>query len=127
MFITGGGSGIGACLVKAFARQAAHVAFVDIDAAVFVIDCLPNMTAAEVTSNTAPLVAHHFGEEVTVGALPREDAGGISFAKAERLIGYRPAHTWRDYLDADGLLLDAPRERLARGETGVQRGRAALT
>jgi hypothetical protein len=30
---------------------------VDIDAAVFVIDCLPNMTAAEVTSNTGPLVA----------------------------------------------------------------------
>src|SRR5215207_556003 len=69
------------------------------------------------------LIAHHFGEEVTVGALPREDAGGISFAKAERLIGYRPAHTWRDYLGEDGLLLDAPRERLARGETGVQRGR----
>ena len=73
------------------------------------------------------LIAHHFGEEVTVGTLPREDAGGISFAKAERLIGYRPAHTWRDYLGEDGLLLDAPRERLARGETGVQRGRAALS
>ena len=52
---------------------------------------------------------------VAVGALPREDAGGISFAKAEQLIGYRPAHTWRDYLGEDGLLLDAPRERLAPG------------
>jgi UDP-glucose 4-epimerase len=72
------------------------------------------------------LIEHHYGEEVTVGELPREDAGGISFAKAERLLGYRPAHTWRDYLDDSGLLLDAPRERLARGETGVQRGRAAL-
>lgn len=30
---------------------------VDIEAAIFVIDCLPNMTAAEVTANTAPLVA----------------------------------------------------------------------
>lgn len=30
---------------------------VEIKAAAFVIDCLPNMTAAEVTSNTAPLVA----------------------------------------------------------------------
>lgn len=30
VFITGGGSGIGACLVAAFARQGAHVAFVDI-------------------------------------------------------------------------------------------------
>jgi len=33
VFITGGGSGIGACLVSAFAHQAALVAFVDIDAA----------------------------------------------------------------------------------------------
>lgn len=72
------------------------------------------------------LIAHHFGEAVSVGPLPREDAGGISFAKAERMIGYRPAHTWRDYLGEDGLLLDAPRERLARGETAVQPGRAAL-
>jgi len=30
VFITGGGSGIGACLVEAFARQGAKVAFVDI-------------------------------------------------------------------------------------------------
>ncbi|WP_425616668.1 SGNH/GDSL hydrolase family protein [Anatilimnocola sp. NA78] len=30
---------------------------VDIEAAAYVIDCLPNMTAAEVTANTAPLVA----------------------------------------------------------------------
>lgn len=30
---------------------------VEIDAAVFVIDCLPNMTAAEVSANTSPLVA----------------------------------------------------------------------
>jgi UDP-glucose 4-epimerase len=73
------------------------------------------------------LVAHHFGEAVSVAAdLPREDAGGISYAKAERLFGYRPAHSWRDYLGEDGALLDAPRERLARGETSVQRGRAAL-
>jgi len=31
VFITGGGSGIGACLVDGFSRQGAHVAFVDID------------------------------------------------------------------------------------------------
>jgi D-xylose 1-dehydrogenase len=32
VFITGGGSGIGACLVEAFARQSSRVAFVDIAA-----------------------------------------------------------------------------------------------
>ncbi len=31
VFITGGGSGIGGCLVDAFARQGARVAFIDID------------------------------------------------------------------------------------------------
>ena len=32
IFITGGATGIGAALVKAFAQQGANVAFVDIDA-----------------------------------------------------------------------------------------------
>lgn len=73
------------------------------------------------------LIAHHFGDEVVVGELAREDAGGISSAKAERLIGYRPTRSWRDYLSADGVLLDEARERLARGLTGVQLGRAALS
>ncbi|HEX6026715.1 MAG TPA: NAD(P)-dependent oxidoreductase [Solirubrobacter sp.] len=72
------------------------------------------------------LIAHHYGEEVTVGELPREDAGGISYAKAERLLGYAPTRSWRDYLTPEGVLLEAARERLDRGQTGVQRGRAAL-
>jgi lysophospholipase L1-like esterase len=38
-------------------EQAVTDCLVDIDAAVFVIDCLPNMNAAEVTANTGPLVA----------------------------------------------------------------------
>jgi nucleoside-diphosphate-sugar epimerase len=75
----------------------------------------------------AELIAHHYGEEVQVRALDREDAAGISSAKAARLIGYRPTRSWRDYLAPDGSLLPEVRERLARGETGVQRGRAALS
>jgi len=73
------------------------------------------------------LVAHHFGEEVTVGPLPREDAGGISTGKAERLRGWHPTRSWRDYLSGDGVLLEEARERLAHGRTGVQLGRAALS
>jgi nucleoside-diphosphate-sugar epimerase len=48
---------------------------------------------------------------------------GISIAKARRLLGYDPQRSWRDYLDDDGRLRPAVRERLERGETGVQRGR----
>jgi UDP-glucose 4-epimerase len=50
-------------------------------------------------------------------------SGGISIAKARRLLGYDPKRSWRDYLDDDGHLRPAVRERLDRGETGVQRGR----
>jgi UDP-glucose 4-epimerase len=48
---------------------------------------------------------------------------GISIAKARRLLGYDPRRSWRDYLDDDGRLRPEARERLERGETGVQRGR----
>ncbi len=75
----------------------------------------------------AELIAHHFGEDVSLRELAREDAGGISGAEAERLLGFRPTRSWRDYLTPEGELLDAARERLARGQTGVQLGRAALS
>jgi UDP-glucose 4-epimerase len=48
---------------------------------------------------------------------------GISIAKARRLLGYDPRRSWRDYLDDGGRLRPEARERLERGETGVQRGR----
>src|SRR3954469_4717752 len=44
------------------------------------------------------LIAHHFGEDVELRSLPREDAGGISYAKAHDLLGYEPSRSWRDYL-----------------------------
>src|SRR3954464_7822733 len=72
------------------------------------------------------LLAHHFGEDVKVRELPREDAGGISGAKAERVLGFHPRRAWRAYRSEDGALRPEAAERLERGETGVQRGRAAL-
>jgi UDP-glucose 4-epimerase len=73
----------------------------------------------------ADIVRHHHGDEIELREpLPRPDASGLSIAKAERLLGYRPTRSWRDYLTEDGELLDAARERLDAGDTGVQRGRA---
>jgi nucleoside-diphosphate-sugar epimerase len=71
------------------------------------------------------LEEHH--PDVELRDIPRPDAGGISYAKAARLLGWGPRRSWRDYLSADGVLRPEVRERLARGETGVQRGRAALS
>jgi nucleoside-diphosphate-sugar epimerase len=48
---------------------------------------------------------------------------GLSIAKARRLLGYDPQRSWRDYLDDDGRLRPAVRERLERRETGLERGR----
>jgi UDP-glucose 4-epimerase len=45
-----------------------------------------------------------FGDAVEVRATSRPDAGGISTAKAERLLGWRARRSWRDYLDEDGRL-----------------------
>jgi nucleoside-diphosphate-sugar epimerase len=74
----------------------------------------------------AELIRHHHGDAVPIRDLEREDASGISIAKARRLLGYAPTRSWRDYLTAEGELLSAARERLERGETAVQRGRAAI-
>ena len=74
----------------------------------------------------AELIRHHHGEAVEIREpLSRPDASGISIAKAERLLGYAPTRSWRDYVSEDGELLDAAREREQRGDTGVQRGRSA--
>src|SRR5215218_6117931 len=70
------------------------------------------------------LTRHFHGDEapaIRPSAGPRPS--GLSIAKARRLLGYDPTRSWRDYLDDDGRLRPAVRERLERGETGVQRGR----
>ncbi|MDP8977564.1 MAG: NAD(P)-dependent oxidoreductase, partial [Actinomycetota bacterium] len=51
----------------------------------------------------AELVARYYGDDAPpLGELEREDASGISCAKARRLLGWRPSRSWRDYLDEDG-------------------------
>ncbi|HYY09491.1 MAG TPA: NAD(P)-dependent oxidoreductase [Kineosporiaceae bacterium] len=48
-------------------------------------------------------MARHY-PQVPLHALDRQDAGGISIAKARRLLGWDPRRSWRDYLDEQGRL-----------------------
>ena len=52
----------------------------------------------------AGLVETYYGDKVEVRTLDRPDAGGISCAKANRMLGYSPTRSWRDYLDETGRL-----------------------
>jgi UDP-glucose 4-epimerase len=72
------------------------------------------------------LVRRHFGNAVRLRPVPRPDASGVSCVKADKLFGWAPLRSWRDLLDIDGRLLPAARERLASGDTVVQRGLAAI-
>jgi nucleoside-diphosphate-sugar epimerase len=49
----------------------------------------------------AEAMARHY-PDVPVKEPDRPDAGGISIAKARRLLGWDPQRSWRDYLDEDG-------------------------
>lgn len=53
----------------------------------------------------AAAVREHYGDRIELRTLLRPDASGISSAKAERLLGYRPTRSWRDHLDEHGNLL----------------------
>jgi UDP-glucose 4-epimerase len=86
--------------------------------------------AAADNANGLPLhdlVRRHFGDAVQLRPVPRVDASGISCVKADKLFGWCALRSWRDLLDADGYLLPQARDRLAAGETAVQRGLAAIS
>ena len=52
----------------------------------------------------AEMVRKYYGEAIELRPLDREDASGISSAKAMRLLGYSPKRSWQDYLDGQGRL-----------------------
>ena len=47
----------------------------------------------------------YYGDKIELRATDRTDASGISSAKAQRMLGWTPKRSWRDYLDADGKAL----------------------
>jgi hypothetical protein len=59
--------------------------------------------------------------------VPREDASGISTAKAVRVLGWKPTRSWRDWLDDDGYARPEVQERIDAGGTGVQQGWATIS
>lgn len=50
----------------------------------------------------AAAVHEHYGTTIELRAIDRPDASGISSAKAQRLLGWRPTRGWRDHLAEDG-------------------------
>jgi nucleoside-diphosphate-sugar epimerase len=59
----------------------------------------------------ADLVRRHHGDAIALRDVDRPDAAGISTAKAQRMLGWKPTRSWRDYLDDDGRLKVAVPER----------------
>ncbi|MFJ6002770.1 NAD-dependent epimerase/dehydratase family protein [Arthrobacter sp. NPDC092385] len=53
----------------------------------------------------AEILAKHYGDAIELRELDRSDASGITSAKAQRMLGWKPKRSWRDYLDADGHAL----------------------
>jgi UDP-glucose 4-epimerase len=58
-------------------------------------------------ADTAAALRALYGDRVEYRPFARPDASGTSAAKAERLLGWRPTRSWRDYLDENGQPLPA--------------------
>jgi nucleoside-diphosphate-sugar epimerase len=50
----------------------------------------------------ADLVRRHHGDAIELREVDRPDAASISTAKAQRMLGWKPTRSWRDYLDETG-------------------------
>jgi UDP-glucose 4-epimerase len=50
----------------------------------------------------AEILHTYYGDKIELRPLDRVDSSGISSAKAQRMLGWAPTRSWRDYLDSDG-------------------------
>ncbi|WP_104175683.1 NAD(P)-dependent oxidoreductase [Arthrobacter sp. Y81] len=55
--------------------------------------------------NFGEILHTYYGEKIELRPTARPDASGISSAKAQRMLGWSPKRSWRDYLDSDGKAL----------------------
>jgi nucleoside-diphosphate-sugar epimerase len=53
----------------------------------------------------AEILHRYYGDAIELRPLPRVDASGINTEKAQRMLGWTPKRSWRDYLDAEGHAL----------------------
>jgi nucleoside-diphosphate-sugar epimerase len=50
----------------------------------------------------AEILKKYYGDKIALKPLLRKDASGISSEKAQKMLGWKPKRSWRDYLDKDG-------------------------
>jgi nucleoside-diphosphate-sugar epimerase len=55
--------------------------------------------------NFGEILHQYYGDKIELRPTSRPDASGISTEKAQRMLGWTPKRSWRDYLDADGKAL----------------------
>ncbi|AOT03065.1 NAD-dependent epimerase/dehydratase family protein [Arthrobacter sp. U41] len=55
--------------------------------------------------NFGEILHTYYGDKIELRPTARPDASGISSAKAQRMLGWSPKRSWRDYLDSDGKAL----------------------
>ena len=53
----------------------------------------------------AEILRRYYGDKIELRPTSRPDASGITSEKAQRMLGWTPKRSWRDYLDADGKAL----------------------
>jgi UDP-glucose 4-epimerase len=55
--------------------------------------------------NFAEILHQYYGDQIELRPTSRPDASGISSEKAQRMLGWTPTRSWKDYLDSDGRAL----------------------
>ena len=50
----------------------------------------------------AEILKKYYGDKIALNPVSRKDASGISSEKAQKMLGWKPKRSWRDYLDKDG-------------------------